>query len=125
MKVYRVMKVGPGGKPLVGTRGSMLGVRPTDPNSADPKQVFDVAAVTDADAVRPGEGLSTSTDPNFRRPRRGEAVFTIETDDLAGTDVNPNQDSPTHVLLEPSASMPLGDFQQALKDTKELWEQVQ
>ena len=32
MKLYRVMKVDPAdGKPLVGSRGSMLGVRPTDP----------------------------------------------------------------------------------------------
>src|SRR3954447_2584847 len=114
------MKVNPAdGKPLVGTRGGMLGVRPTDPNSTDPKRKSDVAAVTNSDTVQPGEGLSTSTDPNFRQPRRGEALFAIETEALAGTDVNSNPDAPGHVLLEPSASMPLGEFQQALEDTKD------
>ena len=64
MKLYRVMKLDADGKPLIGKRRNMLGVRPTDPNSKDPKRVFDVRAVNDADPVIPGEGLSTSPDQN-------------------------------------------------------------
>src|SRR5882762_5169024 len=104
------MKVAADGKPLVGTSGSMLGVRPTNPANTDPKRRSDVAAVNDADLVHPGEGLSTSPDPNSRAPRRGEAVFEIETDDL-GPDVQPHHDKPGHCLLRPVRSMPLGEYQ--------------
>lgn len=123
MKVYRVMKVDADGKPLVGTRGSMLGVRPTDPSTTNPRPVFDVTAVNDTDLVQPGEGLSTSPDPNSRRPRRGEAVFEIETDDL-GPELSSHEDHPGHVLLEPAKAMSLGEYQQALADTRDLWRRV-
>ena len=123
MKLYRVMKVAPDGKPLVGKRRNMLGVRPTDPANTDPSRRFDVAAVNDTDLVHPGKGLSTSPDPDSLRVSRGEAVFEIETDELA-PDLAPNPDHPGHVLLEPSRSMPLSDFQQALVDTRDLWQRL-
>ncbi len=123
MKLYRVMKVAADGKPEIGTSGSMLGVRPTDPNNTNPKAVFDVDAVNDADLVHPGKGLSTSPDPNSRQPRRGQAIFEIETDEL-GADLAPNPDKPGHCLLEPSQAMTLGEYQQALADTRDLWHQV-
>jgi hypothetical protein len=124
VKLYRVMKVDPAdGKPQVGIRGSMLGVRPTDPNTTNPRPVFDVKAVNDADLVHPGEGLSTSPDPNSRKPRRAEAVFEIETDDL-GLDLAPDEDHPGHVLLEPARMMTLGEYQQALADTRDLWRRL-
>ncbi|HVL12718.1 MAG TPA: hypothetical protein VM529_09140 [Gemmata sp.] len=113
------MKVAADGKPLVGIRFAMLGVRPRNPTTT-----FDVDAVAGTDLVLPGEGLSTSPDPNSRQPRRGESVFEIETDELS-PDLAPNPDKPGHVLLEPSRSMTLDDFQQALADTRDLWQQVQ
>lgn len=120
MKLYRVMKLAADGKPQVGTSGSMLGVRPTDPNNAVP----DVTAVSDADTVHPGEGLSTSPDPNARQPRRNQAVFEIESDEL-GADLKPNHDKPNHCLIEPARPMTLAEYQQALADTRDLWQQVQ
>ena len=124
MKLYRVMKVAADGQPVVGTSGSMLGVRPTDPANRDPKAVSDVSAVNDTDLVHPGKGLSTSPNPNSRQPRRNQAVFEIETDDL-GPDLKPNHDKPDHCLLEPVRPMTLGEYQQALADTRDLWHQVQ
>lgn len=118
------MKVDPAdGKPRVGTSGSMLGVRPTDPNNMNPVAVFDVDAVNDSDLVQPGNGLSTSPDPNARQPRRNQAVFEIETDDL-GPDLKPNHDKPNHCLLEPARPMTLGEYQQALAATRDLWQPV-
>jgi hypothetical protein len=124
VKLYRVMKVDADGRPRVGARGYMLGVRPTDPNNTDPRRRFDVAAVADTDAVSPGEGLSTSLDPAVLVVRTGEALFVIDTADL-GVGLKENPDHPPHCLIEPASPMPLGDFQQALADTRDLWEQVQ
>jgi len=118
------MKVGPDGKPLVGTRRSMLGVRPTDPNNADPKRRFDVVATNDADTVSPGEGLSTSLDPRSLRAGPGEKFFVLETNDLA-PELVPNPDNPPHCLLQPSAPTTLGEYQQALEDTRDLWQPVE
>jgi len=124
VKLYRVMKVAADGKPLVGTRRNMLGVRPTDPNNNDPKRRFDVAAANDDDAVSPGEGLSTSLNPGRMRIGADEALFEIETDDL-GPELVPNPDHPPHCLIEPSTTTTLGEYQQALADTRDLWQQVQ
>ena len=124
MKLYRAMKVAPDGKPLVGTRRNMLGVRPTDPANTDPRRRFDVAAVNDGDTVSPGEGLSTSLNPARLRVGAGEAVFEIETDDLTHA-LAPNPDHPPHCLLEPASPTTLGEFQDALADTRDLWQQVQ
>lgn len=125
MKLYRVMKVDSAdGKPLVGSRRNMLGVRPTDPTNTDPKRRFDVAAVNDGDAVSPGEGLSTSLNPGKMRVGAGEALFEIETDDLP-SDLVPNPDHPPHCLIEPVSTTTFGEFQQALADTRDLWQRVQ
>ena len=124
MKLYRVMKVDADGKPLVGTRRNMLGVRPTDPDNRDPRRRFDVPAVADADPVGPGSGLSTSEDRGQLRPGPGEAVFEIETADLA-PGLKENPDNVPHYLLQPSATTTLGEFQQALADTRDLWKPVQ
>src|ERR1700755_3160821 len=118
------MKVDPDGKAQVGTRRNMLGVRPTAPASADPNRRFDVAAVNDADTVSAGEGLSTSQVTANQRVGRGEALFVIETDELP-PELGANPDHPPHCLLEPSRPITLGAFQQALTDTRDLWEQVQ
>jgi hypothetical protein len=124
VKLYRVMKIDLDGKPLVGTKFGMLGVRPTDPSNKNPRRRPDVAAVSATDIVSPGEGLSTSLDPNVFKLRPGEAVFEIDTDDL-GPDLRDNPDSPPHCLVQPIAPMTLESFQLAVADTRDLWEQVQ
>jgi hypothetical protein len=125
VKLYRLMKVAADGKPLVGTRRNMLGVRPTDPTNRDPKKVFDVRAVSDADLVFPGEGLSTSPDRDAqaRRVGRREAVFEIDTTQLDAA-LAPKADRRNHCLIEPSRPMTLAEYQQALADTRELWARV-
>lgn len=125
MKLYRVMKVDPtDGKPLVGTRRNMLGVRPTDPANTDPRRRFDVAAVTDADPVDPREGLSTEVVPDNLTVGPREALFGIESDDLPA-ELGVKPDRPPHHLIGPAARMTLGDYQAALESTRDLWDRVQ
>lgn len=122
MKLYRVMKMDADGKPLVGTRRNMLGVRPTDPTNTHPKRVFDVQAVNDTDLVSATEGLSTSPTTDGLLPGRNEAIFVIETEDLP-PELGRYEDNPTHHLIVPATgSVSLGLFQDALADTIDLWE---
>jgi len=125
VKLYRVMKLAADGKPLIGRRRNMLGVRPTDPANRDPKRTPDVQAVNDADLVSPGEGLSTSTDRDAlnRRVGKGEAVFEIDPDQL-DADLNARLDRGDHWLIEPSWPMTLMVYQQVLAGTRDLWKQV-
>jgi hypothetical protein len=123
VKLYRVMKVDVDGKPLVGTKRNMLGVRPTDPTNTDRNRVFDVPAVSDIDPVGPGKGLSTAPKSDGLKPRAGEALFEVESDDLPG-ELAPNQDKANHCLIQPSQTMTLGEYQQALAETRDLWKQV-
>jgi hypothetical protein len=53
----------------------------------------------------------------------GEALFEIESDDL-NPDLEANPDHPPHCLLQPAAATTLGEFQQALADTRDLWQRV-
>jgi hypothetical protein len=123
VKLYRVMKVDADGKPRVGTKSYMLGVRPTDPNNTDHRRRFDVKAVNPTDLVAAGEGLSASLDPTALQVRSGEAMFEIDLADL-GPALRENPDRPPHCLVEPAASMTLQDFQQALEDTRDSWTRV-
>ena len=120
MKLYRVMKVDVDGKPLVGIRFGMLGVRPKVPTSTNRS---DVSAAKDNDSVYPGEGLSTSTDPESLPTRRGERVFEIESDQLS-TELKTNHDRPGHCLIEPANRVTLVEFQQALAETRDSWHPV-
>lgn len=108
MKLYRVMKVGLDGQPMVGKRRSMLGVRPTDPNNTDPRRRFDVKATNDAEVVSPGEGMSTSLVPQNLNTGPGEVVFEIETDDFP-PELEPNPDDPPHCLIEPASDATFGN----------------
>lgn len=126
MILFRPMKVDADGKPKVGTRSYMLGVRPTDPNNTDPKRGSDVAASADTDIVQPGEGLSTSMKPDAKRVGKGEALFRIDTD-LISDSLAVNPDRPPHCLLEVPAggTVTLAEFQERLAATRDLWERVQ
>jgi hypothetical protein len=118
------MKVAADGKPVVGTRRNMLGVRPTDPANTNPQRVFDVDAENDTDSVAPGQGLSTSIVPTPQRVQTGEALFVVETTELPA-ELAPNPDRPPHCLLEPTRPLTLAEYQQALADTRDLWQRVQ
>src|SRR4051794_27243259 len=100
MKLYRAMKVDADGKPLVGTKRNMLGVRPTDPNNKDPRRKFDVDAATGSDPVFPGtkKGLSVSADPDRLQPDPGEAIWEIDDSELS-PDFIPVPDRPPHHVL--------------------------
>jgi len=124
VKLYRVMKLDADGKPLIGIKGYMLGVRPTDPNSTDGRRRFDVKAVNPADTVSPGEGLSTSLDPTSQKVRTNETLFELESDALPA-ELREFPDHGLHCLVEPPGPMTLEAFQQALADTRDLWTRVQ
>ncbi|WP_149108670.1 Tse2 family ADP-ribosyltransferase toxin [Limnoglobus roseus] len=113
------MKVDPDGKPLVGTRGYMLGVRPQG-HTGRP----DVNAAVDSDLVKPGEGLSTSLLPEKLKIGKNEAMFAIETDAL-GPALEAAPDRSPHYLIQPRQDVTLAEFQQSLADTRDLWEPVQ
>src|SRR5688572_15018075 len=119
------MKLDVDGKPLVGTKGYMLGVRPTDPTNTNRRRRADVAAVHPTDIVSPGEGLSTSTDPNILKVRSGEGLFEMDAADLVGLGLRENPDHPPHCLIQPDAPMTLAAFQLALVATRDLWQRVQ
>ena len=123
MKLYRVMSVDPAdGKPLVGVRRNMLGVRPTDPTSKDPRRRPDVSAVVGSDLVLPGaaEGLSVSSIASGRIAGRNEAVWEIDEADLSLL-LAPVPAGPPHFVLEPTVPMTLGQYQAALWLTRDLW----
>lgn len=124
MKLYRVMKVGPDGNPLVGTRRNMLGVRPTDPNNTQRGRKFDVSAVAGTDSVLPGasEGLSVSTNPAHLLVGPGEALWEIDSDVLRGLAVI--EDRPPHHVVEPSRTMTLDEYQDTLAATQLQWNRV-
>jgi len=126
VKLYRVMKVGADGKPLIGKRRNMLGVRPTDPASTDPNRKPDVRAVSDQDIVSVTEGLSTSPTTEKLLPNPKEAIFVIETKELP-PELRDYRDTSTHYLIVPSDrnGIPLAGFQQALADTIDLWEPIE
>jgi len=125
VKVYRVMKVGADGKPLVGTRRNMLGVRPTDPNNRDPRRKFDVAAVNGGDLVIPGaaKGLSVSTAHAHLVCGRDEVIWELDAVALPA-DLTPVADGKPHYVLEPSQPMTLDQYQAALLGTRDSWTQV-
>lgn len=126
MKLYRVMKVDPtDGKPLVGIRRNMLGVRPYDPNNRHSTRKFDVDAVTDAEPVLPGtlKGLSVSTEADRLHPAPDEAIWQIDEEDLS-PDFVAVPDRRPHHILEPSRRVTLAEYQLALRATRDLWERV-
>lgn len=133
MKLYRTMKIDPAdGKPLVGIRRDMLGVRPLDPNNADPRRKFDVDAVIGSDPVHPGtkKGLSVFLTAGECRTGKDVAVWEIDVADLSALgfipvfDPPPNEPTSTHHVLEPTRRVTLDAYQDMLLDTRDLWGRV-
>jgi hypothetical protein len=116
------------GLPLVGTKRSMLGVRPTLARRTNPSQVFDVAAMSESDPVRPGtlDGLSMAVSIDRLLGKSSEPVWSIDAALLADHPLVLEFDprDPGHVVIGPSHLMTLGDFQAALSLTRPLWQRV-
>ncbi|HET6573982.1 MAG TPA: hypothetical protein VFG68_10300 [Fimbriiglobus sp.] len=126
MKLYRTMKIDPtDGKPLVGKRRNMLGVRPTDPTNTNPRRKFDVDAAIGSDPVTPGarQGLSVSTASGGLFPDEDEAIWEIDDSELL-PDFNAVPDHPPHHVLEPTGVMTLNEYQAALVATRDTWVRV-
>jgi hypothetical protein len=123
VKLYRMFRLDPDGKPTVGTLFGMLGVRPRDP--AKPRKRFDVPAVAGSDLVRPGGGgLSVFTDPAAILIQPADlALCEIDTADLPGELVAVAAGDP-HYLIEPASPMTLDDYQAALAATRDFWHRV-
>lgn len=130
MKLYRAMKVGPDGRPVVGPAANLLGVRPGDrtPN--------DVNAVAPSDLVVPGtkDGMSVApNDPaNLIRHRRPaafggtgkEPVWIIDDTELP-PELRFRQDAPDHGLIEPATVVTLAEYQKSLESTRDKWQLAQ
>ena len=123
MKLYRKFRVDADGKPIVGTKFGMLGVRPTDPNNR--KKRADVKAVNGSDLVRRGGGgLSVYTDPTAILIQAADLVLCeIDTADLPPGLLETAASKP-HYLIEPSQQMTLDEYQELLADTQDLWQPV-
>ena len=123
MKLYRKMFSDTEAKPVVGDGRNALGVRPFDPNK--PKKPHDVKAVNPTDLVSPGTGLSAYDDSGqIPAVVQGE-MWVIETDDLPQQlVVHQRGSNPRHFHIEPANGMELGEFQDLLADTRDLWERA-
>lgn len=121
MKLYRVMRAGADGKPLVGDEGMMLGVRPADP--ARPNKARDVAAVAGGDPVQPGSGLSCYADPAAIKLKRTQQLllWSVAADSLPA-ELTGRAAGPPHWHIEPTVEMTLDQYQQALAATRDLWQ---
>ncbi len=119
--LFRAMRKADDGTPEVGPSARSLGARP------------DVDIPVDCDGcVHPGTGgVSASPDspshlPPHRRPQEfggtgKDPVWKIESDSL-GDDLRFVPDSKTHGTIQPSRSMTLEEYQQALGETVYQWE---
>jgi len=115
------------GTPQIGAAARTLGARPGPGRGTD-------IPVDPQGMVHPGTGgMSVAPDsamnlPRHRRPPEFEGtgrdpVWSIQEKDL-GPDLRYVPDPgprPTHGVIEPSRSMPIDDYQQALGNTAERW----
>ena len=119
MKLYRLMKV-TDGKPQVGTKSMMLGVRPRDP--LQPNSKHDVQAVIGSDTVQPGEGLSCYSDASaITIQSKKLQLWSIEVDAVP-PELAAQPATEPHFHIEPRRAMTLDEFQRLLEGTLDLWE---
>jgi len=123
VNLYRKFRVAADGKPDVGNRSCMLGVRPADPSN--PRKYFDVPAAGGTDVVVPGGGgLSVYTDPAGIRLHAADLyLFVLDAADLP-KDLAAVAAGDPHYLIEPNGPMTLDDYQAALAGTRDLWHRV-
>jgi RHS repeat-associated protein len=107
-KIYRGMKIGTDGKPIVGSNANSLGIRP----GLD-------------------KGMSGATDikslPTHRKPtsvggtQKNAEVFSIKDCDLQKCGLKGINDHDSHVSIEPIKNMSESDFIKAINKTKNDW----
>jgi hypothetical protein len=121
VKLYRKFFQAADGKPVVGARSGMLGVRPADPSR--PSRQGDVRAPRGSDLVRPGEGgLSVYSDPAAIRIQAPDLILcVIESADLPPELADVGAAGDPHRHIEPAAEMTLDEFQAALGRSRGLW----
>jgi hypothetical protein len=118
-RVYRSMIEAPDGLPLATPTARGLGIREWD------------AEVDEFGLVHPdGGGMSVAPDaienlPQHRRPPEHggtglDPVWELSLGDLPDA-LNYRQTSDSHGLLEPSESMYLGEYEEAIVDTRGTW----
>jgi hypothetical protein len=129
MKLYRRMIADTDGKPLVGDRFGMLGVRP---KGRAGRSDVDAAAPADVVPTAARKGMSVNADVNKVPQPAGDEfvmwVLDIPDDDPAtvlGTELTADPDRPPHHVIKPAHDMPLADYQQALASTREHWQRVE
>jgi hypothetical protein len=129
MKLYRRMRADTDGKPLVGDRFGMLGVRP---KGRAGRSDVDAAAPTDVVRASARKGKSVNADvSNVPRPAGDEFVLwvlDVPDDDPAtvlGTQLVADPDRPPHHVIRPSRDISLDAYQRALADTRAHWQLVE
>ena len=118
-KLYRGMKEGPNGQPLLEESARGLGVRPgTDLDIIDNMAISNEKGIS----VAPDDPMNLK---DFRRPPEyngtgKDPVWEIDTKDLP-SGLEFFQDSPTHGVLRPDQNMPYEGFQKLLEETLPFW----
>lgn len=120
MKLYRIMKIDTDGKPMIGIRRNMLGVRPTDPANTDPRRQPDVKAVVQGDIVPAGskQGLSVFADhvEIDTDVTKKDRLWVIDSDDLlqyslvAAPDPLDGDFGYSHQVFEPERDTTIGQL---------------
>jgi len=128
--IYRAMIVDPtDGKPMVGIRRGMLGVRPTDPTNTIRGRQFDVPAVVGSDSVSPGrcQGLSANLAYSNIQAGPKDEIWQLEIAILARfeliAEIDPTDSD--HIVIAPVAVTTLEVFQNALQFTRDFWNRLQ
>ncbi len=126
-RLFRGIKESARGGPEVGESARTLGVRPG----------IDVPSTARGGLVQPGEGgmsVSPGTPmdlPSHRRPPAfggvgRDPVWVLSVESL-GPDLGyrPGPAEPRHGFVEPARPMTLGEYQDALTQTRDLWRKVE
>jgi hypothetical protein len=134
------------GKPKIGRSARLLGVRPTiDINieqmrmgcldeqgyllpESQRKLYGDLVTVSIRDTKGMSVSLSIEGLPAFRKPSQfggngKDPLWQIDDRIITG-DLEPVQDSPTHVSIMPRVTMTLEKYETALANTQRYWERV-
>lgn len=129
MKLYRRMIADPDGKPRVGDRFGMLGVRPKGrPGRSD----VDAALPGDVVYAAARKGMSVNAEAGMVPQPAGDEfvlwVLDVPDDDPAavlGTELAIDPDRPPHHVVKPSRECALADYQRALAGTRDHWQLVE
>ncbi len=120
MKLYRMMKLAPGGRPEVGDSFGRLGVRPSTKLNC---KTTDITVDATGMVGFGTDGMSTFDHPNAPDSRHVDWV--IESDRIEGhLCVVPSPTTAGRYHIVPARSMTLVEYQFWLAETRDFWEQV-